>query len=153
MEISIDDLSGYEIKKLLTEHLQDMFATSSAESVHALDLTELKKPDIIFWTAWETDQLLGCGALKSLGDQHGEIKSMRTTEAARGKGVASHLLQHIIQYAKQQNLSTLSLETGTQDFFEPARRLYQKHGFIECSPFADYTLDPNSIYMTKFLTT
>ena len=86
MDIRIDDLSGAEIQKLLTEHLEDMHTASPAECVHALDLTELKKPNILFWTVWENTQLLGCGALKTIDNQHGEIKSMRTTSAARNKG-------------------------------------------------------------------
>ena len=157
MEIRVDDLSGPEVHQLLTEHLDDMYATSPEESVHALDLTELKKPDITFWTTWENtqtqgeNQLLGCGALKILDDKHGEIKSMRTTEAARNKGVASALLNHIIDVAKQNKLTRVSLETGTQDFFAPARKLYTKNGFEECGPFADYKLDQYSVFMTKSL--
>ena len=100
MDIRIDDLSGPEIKQLLTEHLEDMFAASPPECVHALDLSGLKKPNITFWTVWEDSQLLGCGALKVLDETHGEIKSMRTTSAARNKGVASTLLQHILDAAK-----------------------------------------------------
>ena len=157
MDIRIDDLSGSEVKQLLTEHLDDMYAASPAECVHALDLTELKKPDITFWTIWENtlspeeNQLLGCGALKILDDKHGEIKSMRTTSAARNKGVASTLLNHILDAAKQNNLTKVSLETGPQDFFAPARKLYSKNGFEECGPFADYVLDPFSVFMTKAL--
>lgn len=155
MDIRIDDLSGAEIKQLLTEHLDDMYAASPAECVHALDLNELKKPDITFWTIWENDQsseknqLLGCGALKTLDANHGEIKSMRTTSAARNKGVASTLLNHILEAATQQNLKKVSLETGTQDFFAPARKLYSKNGFKECGPFADYKLDQYSVFMTR----
>lgn len=164
MDIRIDDLSGLEIKQLLLEHLNDMFATSPAESVHALDLSELRKADICFWTVWTTDnsqtkaannntkqQLLGCGALKTIDAKHGEIKSMRTTNAARNKGVASTLLSHILNVATQQGLGTVSLETGSMDFFEPARKLYIKHGFDYCEPFAGYELDPNSVYMAKTL--
>ena len=151
MEIRIDDLSGPEIKQLLTEHLDDMYATSPAESVHALDLSALKQPNITFWTVWENDQLLGGGALKVLDDEHGEIKSMRTSKVARNKGVASTLLKHILDSATQQNLKKVSLETGTQDFFAPARKLYSKHGFTECGPFSDYELDVYSVFMSKVL--
>lgn len=157
MDIRIDDLSGAAIKQLLTEHLDDMFATSPADSVHALDLSELQQADITFWTIWESNQppernqLLGCGALKTLDSQHGEIKSMRTTSAARNKGVASKLLRHIIDNAEQQGLERVSLETGSQDFFAPARQLYAKNGFDYCGPFADYELDPHSVFMTKAL--
>jgi len=151
MEIRVDDLSGPEVRQLLTEHLDDMYATSPAESVHALDLSELQQPNITFWTIWEGDTLLGSGALKDLGNQEGEIKSMRTTEAARNKGVASHLLQFILESAKHNKLNKISLETGTQDFFAPARNLYSKHGFEECGPFSDYQLDQYSVFMRKCL--
>mgnify|MGYP000052994607 CR=1 FL=1 len=149
MDIRIDDLSGPEVKQILTEHLKDMFAASPPECVFALDLNGLKKPNITFWTIWEDSQLLGCGALKTLDKTHGEIKSMRTTGAARNKGVASTLLRHILDTAKQKGLHTISLETGSQDFFAPARKLYAKHDFTECGPFSDYKLDPHSVFMTK----
>lgn len=149
MDIRIDDLSGPEVKQILTEHLKDMFAASPPECVFALDLDGLKKPNITFWTVWEDRQLLGCGALKILDKTHGEIKSMRTTGAARNKGVASTLLRHILDTAKQRGLNTISLETGSQDFFAPARKLYAKHDFTECGPFSDYKLDPHSVFMTK----
>ncbi|WP_137169148.1 GNAT family N-acetyltransferase [Marinomonas sp. FW-1] len=151
MDIRIDDLSGPEVKQLLTEHLEDMFAASPPECVFALDLEGLKKPNITFWTVWEDSQLLGCGALKVLDETHGEIKSMRTTSAARNKGVASTLLRHIIDAAKQKGLNKISLETGSQDFFAPARKLYAKHDFNECGPFSDYKLDPYSVFMTRAL--
>ncbi|WP_100637384.1 GNAT family N-acetyltransferase [Marinomonas sp. ef1] len=151
MDIRIDNLSGPEIEQLLTEHLEDMFAASPPECVFALDLNGLKKPNITFWTVWEDSQLLGCGALKTLDETHAEIKSMRTTSAARNKGVASTLLRHIIDAAKQKGLNKISLETGSQDFFAPARKLYTKHNFTECGPFSDYKLDPYSVFMTRSL--
>ncbi|RBO84730.1 GNAT family N-acetyltransferase [Marinomonas aquiplantarum] len=151
MDIRLDDLNGPEIKALLQEHLDDMYQTSPAESVHALDLSELKQADIRVWTVWEQNQLLGCGALKTHSAEEGEIKSMRTSNAARNKGVASTLLQHILNDAKQQGLTKISLETGPQDFFAPARALYKKYGFAECGPFADYQPDPYSTFMSKTL--
>ncbi|WP_111638769.1 GNAT family N-acetyltransferase [Marinomonas shanghaiensis] len=151
MDIRIDDLSGPEVKQILTEHLADMFAASPPECVFALDLDGLKKPNITFWTVWENGQLLGCGALKILDKTQGEIKSMRTTSAARNKGVASTLLRHILDVAKQKGLNKINLETGSQDFFEPARKLYAKHGFTECGPFSDYKLDPHSVFMGRGL--
>ena len=151
MDIRIDNLSGPEIKQLLTEHLEDMFAASPPECVFALDLNGLKKPNITFWTVWEDSQLLGCGALKTLDETHAEIKSMRTTNAARNKGVASTLLHHILDAAKQKGLNKISLETGSQDFFAPARKLYAKHDFNECGPFSDYKLDTYSVFMTRNL--
>lgn len=129
-----------------------MFATSPAESVHALDHSALSDPSITFWTAREDGTLLGCGALKLLGAapgavRHGEIKSMRTAAGARGRGVATLMLLHILDDARARNLERVCLETGTEDYFAPARRLYERHGFTECPPFADYSLDPNSVFM------
>ncbi|BDU37686.1 GNAT family N-acetyltransferase [Vibrio nigripulchritudo] len=151
MEIKIDLLDGQEIVALLNEHLEDMYATSPPESVHALDLGALKKPDITFWSAWDKGVLLGCAALKQLDDTHAEIKSMRTARTARNRGVASKLLKHVLNVAKERNYSRLSLETGSMEFFKPARTLYEKHGFEYCPPFADYQPDPNSEFMTKKL--
>ncbi len=116
-----------------------------------LDLDDLRAPEVTFWTAWEEEDLLGCGALKALDDVHGEIKSMHTAEAHRGKGVAARLLQHIIDEAQKRSFRRLSLETGSMEAFSPARRLYEKFGFVECPPFADYRLDPYSLFMTREL--
>lgn len=148
MNIIKDDLKGPQIKALLQEHLDDMYATSPPESVHALDITALRQSNIEFWTAWKDEELLGCIALKELGAGHGEIKSMRTSHQARGKGIAKSLLNHLIAQASQRGLARLSLETGTEDYFTAARTLYLGAGFIECDPFADYVLDPNSVFMT-----
>ncbi|MCQ3828234.1 GNAT family N-acetyltransferase [Microbulbifer elongatus] len=147
MKIAIDDLSGPTIAAFLQEHIDDMRATSPPESVHALDLAGLRQPDITFWTLWEGGELLGCGALKELASDHGEIKSMRTGAAARGKGVGSAMLTHIIDESRARGYTRLSLETGSMAFFHPAHRLYRRHGFTECPPFAAYTNDPNSVYM------
>ncbi|EDL70442.1 GNAT family N-acetyltransferase [Vibrio campbellii] len=148
MKIEVDNLERAEVIALLEEHLQDMYAMSPPESVHALDLDKLKAPEVTFWTGWKEKQLLGCAAIKELDEQHAELKSMRTTPSARGQGVASQLLIHVIEQAKQKGLRRLSLETGSMEFFEPARLLYEKHGFVYCEPFGDYELDPNSQFMT-----
>lgn len=149
MQIRLDDLSGLEIKLLLEDHLADMYAASPPESVHALDLTELQQPSISFWTVWDNQQLAGCAAIKELDTTHAEIKSMRTAKDYRGKGVAVLLMQHILQIAKDRGYTRLYLETGPQDFFLPARKLYEKFGFEYCEPFADYELDPYSVFMTR----
>ncbi|MET1087602.1 MAG: GNAT family N-acetyltransferase [Arthrobacter sp.] len=152
ISIDRDDPTRSDVHQLLSEHLADMFATSPAESVHALDHSALSAPSITFWTAREDGGLLGCGALKLLGSHtgsaiHGEIKSMRTTASARGRGVATMILRHILDDARARKLERIYLETGTEDYFAPARRLYVRNGFTECPPFAGYTLDPNSVYM------
>ncbi|MFC9773360.1 MULTISPECIES: GNAT family N-acetyltransferase [unclassified Pseudarthrobacter] len=171
IHIDRDDPVRGDVHQLLSEHLADMFATSPAESVHALDHTALSVPSITFWTAREDGELLGCGALKlheteshpvDATEPHGsavhgterhgagrlgEIKSMRTAAAARGRGVATLMLKHIIEQARSRDLERVCLETGTEDYFAPARRLYARHGFTECLPFADYVLDPNSVFM------
>ncbi|MEK4039155.1 GNAT family N-acetyltransferase [Paenibacillus sp. FSL L8-0493] len=151
MEIRIDNLTGTEIIALISEHLQSMFEQSPPESVHALNLDKLKTPEITFWSAWEQGELLGCGALKDLGSHHGEIKSMRTSTKHLRKGIASKMLAHIIKEAKQQGYRRLSLETGSTEGFEAARKLYEQYGFEYCCPFADYIEDPYSVFMTKEL--
>ncbi|HHK8566183.1 TPA: GNAT family N-acetyltransferase [Vibrio parahaemolyticus] len=151
MRIEIDDLERPQVLALLEEHLQDMYATSPPESVHALDVSKLKLPSITFWTGWDGEQLLGCVAMSQLEDGHAELKSMRTTPSARKLGVASRLLNHVIEQAKHQGIQRLSLETGSMAFFEPAHRLYEKHGFAYCEPFGDYQPDSNSRFMTLAL--
>ncbi|GBG07181.1 N-acetyltransferase [Paenibacillus agaridevorans] len=149
MEIKIDDLTGAEIIGLVREHLESMLEQSPAESVHALDLDGLKGAEITFWSAWEQAELLGCGALKDLGHRHGELKSMRTATKHLRKGVASNLLAHIIEEAKQLGYRRLSLETGSMEGFAAARKLYERFGFEYCKPFGEYVEDPNSVFMTK----
>ncbi|WBM80761.1 GNAT family N-acetyltransferase [Cryobacterium breve] len=149
--IDRDDPARPDVHRLLTEHLADMFASSPAESVHALDLEALSAPEIRFWTAREGRTLVGCGAIKELTTDHAELKSMRTTQEARGRGVAARLLSHILDDASHRGIGRVSLETGTQDYFAPARRLYRRSGFSECPPFAGYALDPNSIFLTILL--
>jgi putative acetyltransferase len=151
MKIIVDDLRGAEIAQLLNYHVEDMFSHTPAESIHTLDIETLRGPDITFWSAWDGDNLLGCGALKDLGQGHGELKSMRTATAHTRKGVAGKLLAHIEEEARKRGMQRLSLETGSMPPFEPARQLYMRFGFSACLPFADYAEDPNSIHMTKVL--
>jgi putative acetyltransferase len=151
MQIWRDDLAGAEIQALLAEHLRHMRELSSPESMHALDLDGLRGPAITFWSAWSGSTLLGCGALKELDPQHGEIKSMRTAGTARRQGIGRAMLEHIIAEARRRGYRRLSLESGSMPGFEPARRLYECHGFGYCSPFAGYPLDPYSVFMTREL--
>ena len=148
MRIEADDLSRREIHDLLDEHLRSMYELSPPESVHALDLDKLRKPDITFWSAWDGSLLLGCGALKELDAKHGEVKSMRTPSAVRRRGAGRAILEHIVQVARSRGYERLSLETGSQDGFRPARTLYESFGFTRCGPFGDYAEDPNSAFMT-----
>lgn len=149
MEIRLDDLRGPEIIELLREHLRCMAQISPPESRHALDLDGLRNPDITFWSIWDSANLAGCGALKQLDTQQGEIKSMRTASAYLRRGVASQMLEHILAEAKRRQYRRLSLETGSMVYFEPARKLYARFGFALCKPFGTYVEDPNSVFMTK----
>ncbi len=149
MHIEVDEPTRADVLALLTEHLADMYATSPPESVHALDPTALTAPAVTFWTARVDGVLLGCGALKELDPTHAEIKSMRTSPAARGRGVATGILGHLLSTAAGRGYRRLSLETGAQEFFAPARRLYQRHGFTLCPPFGDYLPDDNSVFLTR----
>lgn len=152
LKIKIDDLSGPEIRELLAEHLRSLTEVTPVKSSrHALNLEELRKPGITFWSVWDGRTVVGCGALKDLGDGHGEIKSMRTAAAHLRKGIASMVLQHLISEAKRRGYRRLSLETGARHYFKPAHALYRKFGFVECQPFGSYVLDANSLFMTKEL--
>ena len=151
MIIKIDDLRGPEIAALLDEHMRGMHAVSPPESCHVLDLDALRQPDITFWSAWEGANLLGCGALKEVNAEHGEVKSMRTTTGQLRSGVASTLLQAIVDEAQRRGYSRLSLETGSMTAFTPAQALYAKFSFKFCEPFEGYAEDPNSVFMTRAL--
>lgn len=148
LRIIEDDLSSVAVAALLGEHLQGMATHSPPESIHALDVPALRAPDVTFWTAWNRSELLGCGALKQLDPQHGEIKSMRTATAHLGQGVAKAILSHLISEARRRSYSRLSLETGSGTAFVPAHSLYEKFGFRYCGPFGDYREDSFSRFMT-----
>jgi putative acetyltransferase len=151
MKIEIDDLSRPAIHALLEEHLRHMHELGPPESVHALDLAKLRRPEITFWSAWDDAGLLGCGALLALGGRHGEVKSMRTPEARRRTGAGRALLMHIIEVARARGYERLSLETGSVAAFVPAHRLYESAGFVRTAPFGDYREDVNSVFMTLAL--
>jgi len=151
LKIEIDDLSRKEIHALLNEHLQSMYELSPPESVHALNLEKLRDPSITFWTAWDDQHLLGCGALKEIDSKHGEIKSMRTPKTLRRQGAGRAILAHVIDVARSRGYERLSLETGTAAEFHPAHKLYESFGFEYCGPFGDYAEDPHSVFMTLHL--
>lgn len=148
MNIETDDLTRPEVLALLNEHLANMRAISPPGSVHALDVAKLRGPDINFWTAWDAQGLLGCGALKEIGPGHGEVKSMRTPAARRRTGAGRAMIAHIIGAARERKYHSLSLETGAMAAFVPAQTLYQSVGFGFCGPFGSYKDDPNSVFMT-----
>ena len=147
MDIRIDDLCGLEIARFLDQHIQDMKSVSPPESKHALDIESLKAADVIFWTVWDNYKLVGCGALKRLTSEWAELKSMRTSTECRGRGVASFLLKHILAFAANAGCVRIYLETGSMDFFVPARKFYEKFGFHYSPPFGTYQEDENSIFM------
>ena len=147
MRIERDDLTRDAVRALLREHLDNMHELSPPESVHALDLSGLRAPDVAFWTVWDGAVLLGCGALKEISPTHGEVKSMRTPRALRRRGAGRAVLAHIIGVAKERGYTRLSLETGSHEAFRPAQELYRGFGFRYCGPFAGYGPDPNSVFM------
>lgn len=146
-----DDLSGAPIRALLEQHFAGMLANSPAGSCHFLDFDGLNAPDVTFWSIHHEGDLAGCGALKMLDATHGEIKSMRTSDAFLRQGVAARMLDHIMGEARARGLKRLSLETGSSPAFEPALALYRRYGFEDCEPFADYRPDPFSRFMTRRL--
>jgi putative acetyltransferase len=151
MKIQLDDLQGSQIQALLQEHVAAMRAASPPESCHVLDLTELQRPEITFWSVWDGDTVAGCGALKQLDARHAEIKSMRTAATHMRRGVAAYLMEHMIAQAQVRGYTRLSLETGAQANFIAARKLYERFGFEVCAPFGEYVEDPLSVFMTKVL--
>jgi putative acetyltransferase len=152
MRIIPGDFSDPRVVDLVRIHLTTARAETAPGSAHALDVTELQSPGISFWTIWDDEKLLGIGALKRLSADHGELKSMHTAQPTRRRGAASAMLRHIIAAARDAGMSRLSLETGSWEYFQPARALFMSQGFVECSPFAGYMPDPNSIFMSLDLT-
>lgn len=148
MRIIQDDLTGSEIRTLLETHFAGMLANSPIESCHFLDFEGLNAPDVTFWSIWDGDVLMGCGALKALSPTQGEIKSMRTHVDHLRKGAGKAMLHHIVSQARQRGYVRLSLETGSSDAFLPARLLYESSGFQYCPSFGDYANDPFSLFMT-----
>jgi putative acetyltransferase len=148
----IDDLGGADIRALVARHLAGMHANSPPEAVHALDIDKLRAPGVTLWSAWLRDrELAGCGALKQLDDDRGEIKSMRVADAFLGRGFGRAILDHIVREARARSMRSLWLETGSSDAFAPALRLYESAGFARCGPFDHYVDDGFSIFMTRAL--
>ena len=146
-----DDLSGIESQSIVREHMASMLENTPIDSVHALPLDKLRQAHITFWTAWVGAELCGCGALQTLDQHHGEVKSMRTREKFLRQGVGQAVLSLIVKEACSRGLKRLSLETGSAESFAAARSMYLRNGFEICNPFANYKLDPHSVFMTKLL--
>jgi len=140
-----------EVNELLKKHFVELRAASPEGSAHVLDIPGLKVSSIKFWSLWEDDKLMGCGALKFLDKEHGEFKSIRVHDVYRGKGNGIKVIKHLIEEAKKLNIRRISIETGAGKFFEPARKLFQKCNFKPCEPFAHYKKDINSLYLTKLI--
>ena len=148
MTIITGGLDDPRVRALLQHHLTVARSETAVGSAHALDLDALKAANVKFWSAWDGDTLLGVGALKQILPSHGEIKSMHTAQANRRSGVGTAILRHIIEAARAMGMTRLSLETGSWEYFHPARELYRRNGFVECAPFGDYVEDPNSVFFT-----
>ena len=140
-----------EVNDLLTKHFIELRAASPEGSTHVLDIPGLKVPSIKFWSLWENENLMGCGALKFLDKNHGEFKSIRVHDNFRKKGYGIKVIKHLINEAKKLNITRISIETGTGKFFIPARKLFEKCGFKPCPPFEHYKEDINSLYLTKLI--
>ncbi|MBQ4831971.1 GNAT family N-acetyltransferase [Pseudoalteromonas sp. MMG010] len=151
MDIRTGELASTQVVELLQVHHNDMLKHSPIESVHALDVSQLEKPSITFYSLWIDNNLAGVGALNALNATHGEIKSMRTSSDYLRQGIAAKLLMHIIEQSTLRGYNKLSLETGTAEAFLPAQKLYTQFGFKACEPFGDYELDPYSLFMSKEL--
>ena len=140
-----------EVNKLLTKHFIELRAASPEGSAHVLDIPGLKVPSIKFWSLWKDTNLVGCGALKFLDNDHGEFKSIRVHDNYRNMGNGIKVIEHLIEEAKKLKIKRLSIETGAGEFFKPARKLFKRCNFINCRPFAHYKEDINSIYLTKLI--
>jgi putative acetyltransferase len=148
IEIVLADFEDPHLAAFLQGHLDELAPTAPAESRHALDLDALRASTVRLWVAREGAEVVGTGALAALEPDHEELKSMRTDPVRRGNGIATRLLDHLLADARTRNIQRISLETGSMEFFAPARALYAKAGFVPCPPFGSYTPDPNSIYLT-----
>ena len=147
----VGNFDNVEVNELLIKHFIELRSVSPEGSAHVLDIAGLKDPTIKFWSLWETNQLMGSGALKFLDKEHGEFKSIRVNDKFRNKGFGLKVINHLIDEAKKLNIRRLSLETGAGKFFTPARRLFIKCGFKDCEPFSHYKLDENSVYMNMLI--
>jgi len=140
------NFNNKEVDELLKKHFIELRSVSPKGSTHVLDIKGLQDSSIKFWSLWENDELIGCGALKFLDKEHGEFKSIRLADKFRKKGNGIKIMKHLIDETKKLNIKKISIETGAGDFFKPARELFLSYGFKTCEPFAHYKKDVNSVY-------
>jgi len=140
-----------QVNELLRIHFIELRSVSPEGSSHVLDVQGLRVPSIKFWSLWENNDLIGCGALKTLSEEHGEFKSIRIHDNFRKLGKGINVINHLINEARKLKIKRLSIETGAGDFFIPARKLFKKTGFTLCEPFAHYKEDINSVYLTMLI--
>ena len=146
MKSIANNFENPHVNKLLIKHFKELRSVSPKGSTHVLDIDGLRNPSIKFWSLWQQDKLIGCGAIKFLSNEHGEFKSIRIVDEFKRKGLGKKIIGHLIKKAKLNNLKKISVETGTGEFFKPARILFKKTGFKKCKPFAHYKEDINSVY-------
>ena len=151
IDIRPGDLDDSRVVEPLERHARIARSHTAEGSAHSLDVDAFRSPDLSLWTAWDDGELAGVAALKRHAGRLGELKSMHTVEATRRRGVAGALLARIVEQARAAGVSRLCLETGSWDFFAPARAFYERCGFTPCAPFADYKPDPNSVFMALAL--
>ena len=144
-----NNFENLSVNELLVKHFKELRSVSPEGSTHVLDIEGLKTPSIKFWSIWDKENLIGCGALKFLSKNHGEIKSIRISDKFRNKAFGKIIIKHLITEAKKLRIDKLSIETGAGEFFAPARKLFTNFGFKPCKPFAHYKEDPNSCYFEK----
>jgi putative acetyltransferase len=151
VEIGVDDPNAEDVRVLLRRHLEFARANTPPEDIHALDVDELTGPAVTFYSYRRDGELLAVGALKQLDGRHVELKSMHTAASARGRGIGREMVEHLIGVARDHGFSRVSLETGSQQAFAPARSLYAQAGFTPCGPFGDYPPDRGNTFMTLAL--
>ena len=137
-----------KVHELLSKHFVELRAASPEGSAHVLDIPGLKVSSIKFWSLWQDENLIGCGALKFLEEGHGEFKSIRVADSFRKKGYGKKVISVLFEKSKELGVNKISVETGSGEFFRPARRLFKECGCEECEPFGHYVNDSNSCYMS-----
>ena len=145
------NFENIEVNELLNKHFVELRSVSPAGSTHVLDIEGLKDNSIKFWSMWKNEELIGCGALKFLNKDHGEVKSIRVADKFRKNGNGIKIINKLIEKAEKLNIKKISVETGAGKFFKPARELFILSGFKLCKPFAHYKEDINSVYMSMLI--